>query len=154
PRKIRLIPPPSLRRLGREQAEPAYLHHAPAQGEAYNSLKGQLQKVSAKDLSLTGESTVVAVPAGTELTLIAEAFTDDKGVISDNDRIVTAHAKPITGRFPGMVLDKEGKPTEALVPLQITGDGAAFRIEFKNQQKAGESYNKANDYRLTDNVKF
>lgn len=139
---IRLIPPPSLKRLGREQSEPAYLHHAPPAGEGYQALKGRLQKVAAKDLSLTGEATVFAVPAGTELSLIAEAYTADDGSISDNDRIVSASAKPISGRFPGTVLDKEGKPTQTLVPLEVVGDGEGFRIDFRN------------NFRLMDNVKF
>lgn len=141
-RKIRLIPPPSLRRLGREQSEPAYLHHAPPVGEGFAALKGRLQKVAAKDLSLTGEATVFAVPAGTELSLVAEAYTADDGSISENDRIVSAAAKPISGRFPGMVFDKDGKPTQAPVPLQIVGSGEGFRIDFRN------------NFRLLDNVKF
>src|SRR5262249_21999659 len=101
PRKIRLIPPPTLQRLRRDQAEPAYLHHAPPSGEGYDALEGRLQKVAAKDLSLTSDRTIFVVPAGTELTLVAEAYTGDDGKIPDTDRIVSAHAVPITGRFPG-----------------------------------------------------
>jgi hypothetical protein len=140
-KRIRLIPPPSLKRLGREQAEPAYLHHAPPADEGYGALKGRLQKVAAKDLSLTGEETVFAVPAGTELTLVAESFTADDGSISPNDRIVRAVAQPISGRFPGTVF-KDGKPTQAEVPLEVAGDGEGFRIAFRGA------------FRLTDNVKF
>ncbi len=82
-----------------------------------------------------------AIPAGTELTLIAEAFTDDNGNVSDNDRIAKATAKPISGKFPGMVY-VDGKPTEQPVPLEIVNNGEAFRIEFKDK------------FRLMDNVKF
>ncbi len=146
-RKIRLIPPPTLQKISRDQSEPAYLHHEPPQGEGYGALKGRLQKVAAKDLPLTGDRTVVAVPAGTELTLTAEAFVNDDGKINDNDRIVTAFAEPGTGRFPGTVLDAQGKPTQKPVPLAISESGSAFRIAFTNDPKKG-------DYRLMENVEF
>ena len=136
PHLIRLIPPPTLKRLGREQFEPAYLYHAPPQGERYDALKGRLQKVNVKDLSLTGDRTVFAVPAGTELTLVAEAYTADDGTISEFDRILSAHAVPVAGRFPGTVFDAAGKPTQQPVPLEIVDDGAAFKIEFKNRPAA------------------
>ncbi len=42
--KIRLIPPPTLRRLGREQAEPAYLHHALPAERRLRRAKGKLQR--------------------------------------------------------------------------------------------------------------
>jgi hypothetical protein len=153
-KKIRLIPPPTLKRLGREQSEPAYLHHAPPQGEGYAALKGRLQKVSGRDLSLTGDATVFPVPAGTELTLTAEAYTADDGSLSDNDRIATAHAKPITGRFPGMVYDAEGKPTETLVPLKVLDNGEKFVIDFKNNPPDPADPRKNTDFRLMDSVKF
>ena len=131
PRTIRLIPPPTLRRLGREQAEPAYLHHAPPQNEGYDALKARLQKVTVRDLSLTGDRTIFAVPAGTELTLTAEVFQADDGTISENDRLVSAQAIPVTGRFPGTVLEN-GKPTQKPVPLALVGEGEGFRVDFKN----------------------
>jgi len=171
-RRIRLIPPPSLKRLGRDQAEPAYLHHAPPQGEGYTALEGRLQKVAAKDLSLTGERTVFVVPAGTELTLTAEAYTADDGTLSDTDRLVSAYAIPVAGRFPGTVYDDKGKPTQTPVPLALTADGAGFRIAFKETGApvrkpvtgtdfAGAAFGNAidagrkhTDFRLTDNVEF
>jgi|SRR5579883_2084044 len=153
PKKIRLIPPPSLKRLGREQAEPAYLHHAPPLNEGYNALKGRLQKIAAKDLSIAGERTVFAVPAGTELTLNAEVYTADDGTISDNDRLVSAYAIPVTGRFPGTVYEN-GKPTQKPVPLALIGDGEGFRVDFKNAPPDPKDLNKLTDFRLVDNVEF
>ena len=171
-RRIRLIPPPSLKRLGREQAEPAYLHHAPPLDEGYSALEGKLQKVAAKDLSLTGERTVFVVPAGTELTLVAEAYTSDDGTLSDTDRIVSAYAIPVAGRFPGTVYDDKGKPTQAHVPLPLAADGAGFSIAFKETIKlprkpasgsdfAGAAFgnvfdavHKYTDFQLTENVEF
>ncbi|MBM3980100.1 MAG: hypothetical protein FJ304_07410 [Planctomycetes bacterium] len=142
PRKIRLIPPPTLARLGREQAEPAYLHHEPPRDEGYGALKGRFQKVAAKDLPLTGDRSVVAVPAGTEITLTAEAYVGDSGKVDDTDRIVSAFATPVSGRFPGTHFDALGKPTQRPVALIVTGDGTAFRIAFTG------------DYRINETVEF
>ncbi len=180
-RGIRLIPPPTLRRLAREQAEPAYLHHAPPQNEGYGVLENRLQKVAAKDLSLTGDRTVFVVPAGTELTITGEAYVGDDGVISDNDRIVSAHATPVAGRFPGTVFDDKGKPKQDPVPLAVASDGSSFRITFQENKLTNDkgepaslpkprgigtdflstatatafaAVKKHTDFRLTDNVEF
>ena len=172
PRRIRIIPPPSLKRLIRDQAEPGYLHHAPPLNEGYNALEGQLQKVAAKDLSLTGDRSVVVVPSGTVLTLTGEAYTADDGSIPESDRIVKAEATPVSGRFPGTVYDDKAKPTQAPVPLAITGDGAAFSVTFNETVPlprrvaggtdfAGNAFAAAvgalrryTDFRLTENVEF
>jgi hypothetical protein len=154
PRKIRLIPPPALKRLSREQSEPAYLHHEPPAGEGYDALKGRLQKVSARDLSLTGERTVFAVPAGSELVIKAEAYSSDDGTIDDNDRIVSAVAVPVSGRFPGTVLDDKGKPTQTPVPLPVYGSGEGYRISFVNAPKDPKHPEQNTDFRLMDNVEF
>jgi hypothetical protein len=176
PRKIRLIPPPTLRRIGRDQAEPAYLHHTTPQDKGYDALENRLQKVSAKDLSLTGERTVFVVPAGTELTLIAEAYRADDGTIPETDRIVSAHAVPVAGRFPGTVYDADARPTQTPVPLAVSADGGDFRITFAENKVGGASVprlrnvggdfagvataaglaavKKHTDFRLTENVEF
>lgn len=180
-KSIRLIPPPTLRRLARDQAEPAYLHHTAPAGEGYDVLENKLQKVVAKDLSLTGDRTVFVVPAGTELTLIAEAYRGDDGTIPETDRIVSAHAVPVAGRFPGTVFDADAKPTQTPVPLAVSQDGSDFRIAFKENKQtndAGEATSlpkprnvggdfasvataaalaavkKHTDFRLTENVEF
>jgi hypothetical protein len=154
PRMIRLIPPPSLKRLSRDQSEPAYLHHEPPAGEGYEALKGRLQKVSAKDLSLTGDRTVFAVPAGSEVVLTAEAYTSDDGAIDPNDRIASASAIPVSGRFPGTVLDDKGKPTQTPVPLEIYGGGQGFKVAFQRGAKDPKDPQKNTDFRLLDNVEF
>lgn len=130
PKRIRPIPPPTLKRLYREQAEPAYLHHAPPPDLAYAELKGKLQKMAPVNLALTGERTVFAVPAGTELIVAGEAFAADDGTIHENDAIVTAEATPVSGKFPGMVLDAEGRPTQTRVPLTVAADGSTWRVKF------------------------
>ncbi|MBN9117743.1 MAG: hypothetical protein J0I06_00990, partial [Planctomycetes bacterium] len=194
-RRIRLIAPPTLRRLFRDQAEPAYLHHAPTREEGinpqtgrpydpepYDTLEGLLQKVAAKDLSLTGDRNVFIVPAGTELTLVAEAYRGDDGQVPETDRVVSAHAIPVAGRFPGTVYDDKGKPTQTPVPLKVAEDGSSFSIAFKENKlpdaagnptvglpkarSAGGDFasvataaavaatKKQTDFRLTDNVEF
>ena len=132
PHRIRLIPAPTLKRLYRVQEEPAYLHHAPPQGSTYDDLKGRRQLMAEKNLSLTGERSVVVVPAGTQVSLFADAYADDAGVMSDNDAIINAYATPVVGRFPGAVLDADGKMTQAPVPLRLTPGGKGFSIVFKN----------------------
>ena len=172
PRRIRIIPPPSLKRLIRDQSEPGYLHHAPPQNEGYNALENRLQKIVAKDLTLTGEKTVIVVPAGTALTLTAEAYTGDDGSVPDTDRIVSAVAVPESGRFPGTVYNDLGQPTRTPVPLSIIGDGAGFRIVFNETRplprrvsggpdfvgnvfaSAVGTLRKHTDFRLTENVEF
>lgn len=142
PKRIRPIPPPTLKRLYREQAEPAYLHHAPPAGATFEALKGRLQKMAPRDLSLTGDRTVFAVPAGTELTIGGEAYAADDGTVSDNDRIVSAVAVPASGRFPGTKLDAQGRPTQEPVPLAVAPDGSSFALTF------------AGAHRVTEKVEF
>jgi predicted oxidoreductase (fatty acid repression mutant protein) len=142
PKRIRPIPPPSLKRLYREQAEPAYLHHAPPAGETYAHLKGKFQKMAPVNLPLTGERTVFAVPAGSELTVVGEAFTADDGTVHENDAIVSAEAIPVAGRFPGMKFDEQGRPTQARVPLTVAANGSLWGVWFGGA------------FRVTEKVEF
>ena len=130
--RIRLIPPPSLKRLYRVQEEPSYLHHAPPQGASFDDLKGKRQVMTERNLSLTGERSVVVVPAGSQVLLVADAYTDDEGKLSDNDAVVSAVAVPVTGKFPGAAFGDDGKMTQAPVPVQVTEGGKGFSIMFRN----------------------
>jgi hypothetical protein len=132
PRRIRLIPPPTLKRLYRVQEEPAYLHHAPPQDLSFDDLRGRRQLMTERNLSLTGERSVFVVPAGTQLALHAEPYTDDEGGLSDNDAPVSAFATPVVGRFPGAVIGPDGKPTQAPVPLQVV-PGKGWTVVFRNR---------------------
>ncbi|MFM8274270.1 MAG: hypothetical protein ACKODX_18335, partial [Gemmata sp.] len=132
PQRIRLIPPPTLKRLYRVQEEPAYLHHAPAQGESFAELKGRRQLMAEKNLSLTGERSVFVVPAGTQVTITADAYTDDAGVLSENDAVVSAYATPVVGKFPGATFGEDGKMTQAPVPVSVISGGKGFSITFRN----------------------
>ncbi|MBY0460233.1 MAG: hypothetical protein K2V38_23200, partial [Gemmataceae bacterium] len=132
PRRVRLIPPPTLKRLYRVQEEPAYLHHPVPVGATADYLRGKRQLMAEKNLSLTGERTVFAVPAGTQVTLHAEAYAGDDGQFSDNDRIISAVARPRLGRFPGAVFGEDGKMTQTAVPLKVNADGTGFSLTFRN----------------------
>lgn len=129
--RIRLIPPPTLKRLYRVQEEPAYLHHAPATGTSFDDLKGRRQLMNEKNLSLTGERSVFVVPAGTQVTIHADPYSDDEGNVSENDAAVSAFATPVVGRFPGAVFGADGKVTQNPVPLTVT-PGQGWTVTFRN----------------------
>ncbi|MDY3552111.1 hypothetical protein R5W24_001191 [Gemmata sp. JC717] len=129
--RIRLIPPPTLKRLYRVQEEPAYLHHAPATGTGFEDLRGRRQVMGEKNLSLTGERSVFVVPAGTQVTIHADPYTDDDGNVSDNDAVVSAVAIPVVGKFPGAVFGGDGKVTQTPVPLAVT-PGKGWTVTFRN----------------------
>lgn len=79
-RQITLVLPPTLVDLQRIEYQPAYLHHA-APIAADNSdtlfqLRGRLQRMPAKKVSISSDRSVFAVPVGTELTITAESDKD------------------------------------------------------------------------------
>ncbi|MGL6095974.1 MAG: hypothetical protein ACRC7O_09285 [Fimbriiglobus sp.] len=114
PRKITLVPPPMLTKLTRTEYQPAYLYHpAPADG-TFESLKGLRQVFADKDMSLTGDRSVITVPAGTEVEI---AGTADKP-------LKRAFLTPKAGKVPGAVVGTE-KPVE----IPVTND--RFTIAFK-----------------------
>ncbi len=70
PTDLVLIPPPQLLRLARAELRPAYrLHPPPADG----SLKSLQQQMGERELSLTGDRSVLTVPAGTAVELFGTA---------------------------------------------------------------------------------
>lgn len=105
PRTITLVPPPTLARLTAVTYEPAYLHHPAPQGQGYEALRGLRQRMPEQRLSLTGDKTILVVPAGTEVVLTA----------TTEEPIVAAYVLPRIGRVPG------AQPGSAApVPLSIT----------------------------------
>jgi hypothetical protein len=92
-RQITLVPPPTLVDLYRDEYQPAYLHHpapllsddekaaggplARANPRAVQNpqfaLRGLKQKFAGKKISISSDRSVFSVPAGTELTLVAQA---------------------------------------------------------------------------------
>jgi hypothetical protein len=132
PNRIRLIPPPALKRLYRIQHEPAYLHHATPAETADEFLKGKRQLIAEKNISLTGERSVMVVPAGTQVVLHGEAYRDDKGTLLDTDQLASVTATPVSGAYPGAKFDETGKMTQSPVPVELSTEGDRFRIAFKN----------------------
>lgn len=93
PKSIVLVPPPMLTRLARIEYQPAYLHHAPPQGGSYPALRGLKQTMPEKELSLTGDKTVITIIKGTEFVLRGTA---DK-------KLSRVFLKPKLGPLPGML---------------------------------------------------
>ncbi|MGL4419356.1 MAG: hypothetical protein ACRCZF_01705, partial [Gemmataceae bacterium] len=69
PRLITLVPPPQFQRLTHTEYQPAYLSLRPAVNDPWTSLKGLRQRMPEKDLSLSGDKSLHAIRAGTELIL-------------------------------------------------------------------------------------
>ncbi|HEV3142484.1 MAG TPA: hypothetical protein VGZ47_01215, partial [Gemmataceae bacterium] len=91
-RRITLVPPPMLIRLERDEYAPAYLYHrAPADGKL-SDLKGQKQVKLNQPVSLTGSTSRMEFPSGTDIILRGET---DKELTSIVIRYRTA-AKPGT----------------------------------------------------------
>ena len=87
PRDITLVPPPLFTKLARTEYQPAYLHHAPPQGEGYPVLAGLRQEMAERALSLTGDRSVFPVPSGTEMVLTATNMTIELiGILPDNSQ--------------------------------------------------------------------
>jgi hypothetical protein len=127
PRPITLVSTPLLTRLARTEYQPAYLHHAPPQGEDYPGLRHLRQRLPDKDAALTGDRTVFAVPTGTELEVRGTA---DKPLRQ-------AFLKPKVGLLPGA---KKGSADP--VPIPVTADRTGFAFDLKG------------DFRLTSNLEF
>ncbi len=70
-KKITVVPAPNLVELTRDEEQPAYLYHRiPAGGEA-NDLRGLKQEFRNLPVSLSGSTSVIDVPAGTNVLLTA-----------------------------------------------------------------------------------
>ncbi|HLW66170.1 MAG TPA: hypothetical protein VKS79_12735 [Gemmataceae bacterium] len=80
-RKITLVPPPMLIRLERDEYVPAYLYHrAPADGKL-DDLKGQKQVKLNQPVSLTGSTSRLEFPSGTDIVLRGETDKELTGIL-------------------------------------------------------------------------
>lgn len=133
PKLLTLVPPPMLTRLTRSDSRPAYLYHPaptdPALGDTpekrFAGLKGLKQVFAEKDVTLTGEKSIVpSVLIGTEVVLRGTADKPLKQVA----------VFPKTGRIPGLAKDAPGPLL--LRPTGDNGDGfsLAFQGEFAIRQ--------------------
>lgn len=122
PRTIVLVPPPMFVKISRTEYQPAYLHHAPPQGEGYPALSGLRQTMAEQSLSLTGDRTVFSVPTGTELVLTAESDTD----------LTAAYLQPKVGI---LLFAKPGSAD--LVPIPVSADNRTVTIDFRGDYRFG-----------------
>lgn len=84
-RQITLVPPPTLVDLFRDEYQPAYLHYATpiatgADGNPLYELRGRLQKLAGRKVSISSDRSVFSAPVGTELHITAESDKDLKAI--------------------------------------------------------------------------
>jgi hypothetical protein len=75
-KRITVVPPPDFVKLFREEDQPAYLHHRVPLGGTVQDLRGKKQQCLEQPVSLTGETSSIEVPAGTDLRLSGETNKD------------------------------------------------------------------------------
>jgi hypothetical protein len=122
PRQITLVPPPSLMELYRDEDRPAYLYHRPPRDGSLDDLKGLKQQVRRQPVSLTGETSRIDLPAGTDIRLVA---VSDKDLVPGGIRLL-----------PRMVKGKPADPAAAELlartPIELQADRRTFVIAFAN----------------------
>lgn len=120
PLRITLAPPPSIREISIDKEEPAYLYHWIAGSQ--EPLKGIKQIFQGVKISVTGETSAIDVPLGTNLTL--NAIVDRP--LKDGIRISPAGQL----RDPGVVV-----PDNAVTR---SPDGSGFSVRFDKIDRAME----------------
>ncbi len=84
-KKITVVPAPTLVELTRDEDQPAYLYHRiPAGGEA-KDLRGLKQEFRSQPVSLSGSTSMIDVPAGTNVLLTART---DKPLLRPGVRVL------------------------------------------------------------------
>jgi hypothetical protein len=111
PKWIRIVPPPSIVDLQIEEAQPAYLHHHPPRDGSAADLRGLKQIFPARPITLTGDTSRIDVPAGTDLVLTCKADKD----LEDGISLVPA---------------RSNEPLPAIVVKDP--DSRSFSLSFKN----------------------
>jgi hypothetical protein len=118
-KQITVVPPPSLIRLVRNEYEPAYIYYRAPVGGTLADLKGLTQQRLNVPFSLSGPSSSVSLPAGSDVELIAES---DKP-LQDNVRILPREGKDGSRVVP---------PALAKAKVTLDRDGVTFRTRFSN----------------------
>ena len=128
-KRITLVPPPTVLELYRDELQPAYLLHRPPRGGTAADLRGKKHEFRNERVSLSGATSQVHVPVGTDLVLRAK--TD----------------KPLLNGVPqGVRLVVEGEGGK--VPLRML-DPHTFEARFDNVQTGLDFHFEFTD---TDNV--
>jgi hypothetical protein len=115
PRKITLVPPPSVIALHLDKEEPAYLYHR-LQGEQA-PLKGKRQFLTDVPSSVTGDMSTIDVPYGASLTIKAKMDRPLKEEI---------RIRPPAGGL------KESGSLVPDVPVERAADAAGYSARFDN----------------------
>jgi hypothetical protein len=112
---ITLVPPPMLTSLVRNDLRPAYIYQRPPVDGGAAALRGLQQKIADQAISLSGPTSHIGVPAGTDLELVGTL-----------DKELTGAALIPSAR--------KGEPGIAAVPLELSADHRGFRHSFANVQ--------------------
>jgi hypothetical protein len=155
-RVIDVVSPPMLTKLVRTEYQPAYLYHSPPQLPAGETperpyLAGKHQRLADKALSLTGERSVVTVPAGTELVLTG---TTDKDLL---DVVVRPKIGLVPGAKPGSAEPVSLVHTSwwfrLLARPKTADDGRTFAVAFRGPHRLTGSLEFELEFTDTDKVK-
>jgi hypothetical protein len=122
-KRIIVVPPPVLMELAIDEAQPAYIHQlAPSDGRPAD-LKGKRQRFDSRPVSLTGERSLIPIPAGSDLTLTGKV---DKPLKADGLRVLPG--KP--GALPVIVSLSQTNPQAFELGFTGVTGVVDFVIEF------------------------
>ncbi|MCS6850488.1 MAG: hypothetical protein NZ700_04880 [Gemmataceae bacterium] len=117
---ITVVPPPSVVSLSRDEDRPAYLYHRPPLGGTLEDLKGLKQRFRDLPVSLSGETSRIEVPWGTDLLLTGVTDKELKHVeLRPRERRPGTPAAEVSAQVP-------------LPAVQLAPDGHTFRARFAN----------------------
>jgi hypothetical protein len=134
PRLIALVPPPVLRDLWREEAQPAYLHQRPPRDGTAADLKGLKQRFSRERVPLRDDTAQIHLPTGTDLKLIGSTGRDEKDKDLQKVAIVPRGLAEFQKGLPEAL--KDLPPTEAWLQAHHVGavrllDDRTFELQIE-----------------------
>lgn len=120
---ITLVPPPSLLELVRDEFQPAYLHHRPPSDGSAADLRGRKHEFRDQRVSLSGATSQIQLPAGSDLVLRGKTDKPLKPGVPEGVRILQ---EGVPGQFPLRLVDEY--TFEARFP--VVGAQLDFQFEF------------------------
>jgi hypothetical protein len=76
PKRITMVPPPAIVELLLDEAQPAYLYHQIPSDGTKDDLRGKKHRFKDRPVSLTGDTSRIDVPVGTDVELTARTDKD------------------------------------------------------------------------------
>ncbi len=128
-RLITVVPPPNVVELTVHEAQPAYLYHAVPVDGTVNDLRGKKQHFPPRPISLTGDKSIIQVPAGTDVVIAAR--TDKPLRNADGVRLTAAK-----GVVPAVPVQRTGEQTFEL-HLKNVSALLDFNFEFTDTDNVG-----------------